>query len=298
MGVWASSSAPLPPDAVVTVSCNTTKGTLRIAVNQAWAPIGAARLLDLVKTKYFTNQAFYRAPPNFVLQFGIAADPAQTAYYNQKGGLVDDQDLGLKFKYGVLSYAGSGPQSRTTGLFFATSDYPPQIAAFGTQLWERPIGYVTAETQHVLGDIYTGYGDMLEQGGKGPSQIMLTQFGNGNLKTDFPLMDYFNTCVIVPSTVSDRQQVAIASWPKKFKAADITNECGSVDSDANCATWASQGECDNPVSRPYLQQHCQCSCDLVTSSTTTVALGKKGKKSKKSKKGAKQGKKGNTRVSG
>ena len=49
-------SAAALPDTTL-VSCDTTKGTIKVEVHPAWAPIGAARFLELVTTDYFNDVA-------------------------------------------------------------------------------------------------------------------------------------------------------------------------------------------------------------------------------------------------
>ena len=48
-------AAPLPDVSVV--ECATTKGTIKIEVHPAWAPLGAARFLELVQAAFFTDVA-------------------------------------------------------------------------------------------------------------------------------------------------------------------------------------------------------------------------------------------------
>lgn len=200
-------------DRIVTVACETTKGPIRITLNKDWAPIGVARVLELVDDGFFTNHALYRAVNNFLIQFGIAADPELTLQWESRGNLVDDPDQRLAFKPGMLSFAGNGPNSRSTSLFVATSTHPGQLQAFGTQLWETPLGFVT-EGLDVLSNVYTGYGDMAEQGGNGPSQRALTQEGNVGLKETYPLLDYLVSCTTTTPTAKELEVVAVANWPK------------------------------------------------------------------------------------
>ena len=54
----------------------TTKGDFVVEVHREWAPIGADRFYNLVRNRFFTNAAFFRVVPNFIVQFGLNADPA------------------------------------------------------------------------------------------------------------------------------------------------------------------------------------------------------------------------------
>src|SRR5690242_1689048 len=54
----------------------TTKGDFVVEVHRDWAPLGADRFYNLVRNRFFTNAAFFRVVPNFIVQFGLSADPA------------------------------------------------------------------------------------------------------------------------------------------------------------------------------------------------------------------------------
>eukprot|EP00959_Pyramimonas_sp_CCMP1952_P276597 5781732-Pyramimonas_sp.AAC.2 len=45
-------------------------------VHPDWAPLGAERFLELVKTGFFNNVGLTRVVQGFLVQFGIAAEPA------------------------------------------------------------------------------------------------------------------------------------------------------------------------------------------------------------------------------
>lgn len=38
------------------VSCSTTEGNIKLAIHEAWAPLGANRFLDLVESNFFSTQ--------------------------------------------------------------------------------------------------------------------------------------------------------------------------------------------------------------------------------------------------
>ena len=61
---------PPPKDGRVTlVCCNTTAGPLSIAVHDNWAPLGAARFLEMVRNEYFSSKvALMRCVHNFICQ--------------------------------------------------------------------------------------------------------------------------------------------------------------------------------------------------------------------------------------
>jgi hypothetical protein len=61
---------------VYRVNFDTSKGPFTVEVTRAWAPRGADHFYDLVKTGFYDNARFYRVVRNYVVQFGIAADPS------------------------------------------------------------------------------------------------------------------------------------------------------------------------------------------------------------------------------
>ena len=68
---------PPPPGSATLVCCNSTKGVLNIAVHPSWAPHGAKRFLDMVRSGFFsTRVGLFRALRDFLVQFGLAGDPA------------------------------------------------------------------------------------------------------------------------------------------------------------------------------------------------------------------------------
>lgn len=54
---------PSPPGApldtrVAIVQCSSTKGPLKLAIHESWAPLGAKRFLDLVESKFFSTEVW------------------------------------------------------------------------------------------------------------------------------------------------------------------------------------------------------------------------------------------------
>src|SRR6476619_3524262 len=75
--------AALTEQAPATFNANfdTSKGVFVITVHRDWAPNGADRFYNLVKSGFFTNVRFFRAVPNFMVQFGIHGDPAVSSQW-------------------------------------------------------------------------------------------------------------------------------------------------------------------------------------------------------------------------
>src|SRR3954454_6218739 len=100
---------------------DTSKGVFVIEVHRAWAPNGADRFYNLVKNGFFDDTRFFRVVPNFMVQFGINGDPAIAAAW-QPARLKDDPANGHSNKKGYVTFATSGPNSRTTQVFINFKD--------------------------------------------------------------------------------------------------------------------------------------------------------------------------------
>src|ERR1700722_15997637 len=65
------------------VTFKTTAGDFVVKVTRAWAPLGADRFYNLVRHGFFSNAAFFRVVPGFVVQFGLNANPAVNAAWEK-----------------------------------------------------------------------------------------------------------------------------------------------------------------------------------------------------------------------
>lgn len=116
------------------VACTTTKGPLLIEIYRDWAPLGADRFLDLVRDEFFTDIAFFRCVKRFLTQFGISDIPSKKHWHREE--IPDDPNLHLGIKKNYLSFAGGGPNTRSTQLFIAFEN----LDFLGKEPWETPFG--------------------------------------------------------------------------------------------------------------------------------------------------------------
>lgn len=191
---------PPPVGPITLVCCNTTVGTLNIEVHHAWAPIGAERFLDMVKSDFFsTKVGLFRALKNFLVQFGLAGDPKVHEKYHKMGNLKDDPQWlpagppgreinGVtRYQKGYLSYAGAGPNSRGTQLIMT---FQNNLYLGGGSPWEVPWGQLFgAGSFATLDKICTEYGEK-------PSQGKIMNQGVKYLEATFPHMDYITKCKV------------------------------------------------------------------------------------------------------
>ncbi len=165
------------------VKFTTTKGDVIIQVTRSWAPLGADRFYNLVRSGFYKDAAFFRVLPRFVAQFGIPARPEVAAAWDH-AYIVDDR-VTQSNKRGTLTFATAGPNTRTTQIFINYSDN----AALDGQGF-APFGQVL-EGMDVVDKFFSGYGESPDQG-------RITAFGKAYLDKSFPNLDRITTAMIVP----------------------------------------------------------------------------------------------------
>ncbi len=175
-------AAPAPEaPAPVKVRFETSQGPILMEVHKEWAPLGAERFLELVKSGYYTNARFFRLVPNFVVQFGLAASPAVTKKWDKP--IKDDPVLRTN-RAGSLAFASAGPNTRTTQIFInLQTNQTLDSQGFA------PFAQIT-EGMEVVRKLYAGYGEA-------PDQDAITKLGNKYLEAKFPKLDYIKTASIV-----------------------------------------------------------------------------------------------------
>ena len=195
--------SPVPPDSPLRtpakltekapdtykVRFETTKGPFVVQVHRDWAPLGADRFYNLVKNGFFDDVAFFRAVEGFMVQFGIHGDPAIAAQW--RDAVFPDDPNKHPNSRGTISFATSGPNSRTTQVFINYKDN-----SFLDRMGFAPFGEVT-EGMDVVDSLYKGYGEGAPRG-RGPNQGRIQTEGNAYLRADFPQLDYVKRATIVP----------------------------------------------------------------------------------------------------
>ena len=169
----------------------TSKGEFIVEVTRAWAPNGADRFYNLVKSGFYNNCRFFRVIKGFMAQFGINGDPKiAMKWYNAN---FKDDPVKESNKRGFLTYAmSSAPNSRSTQLFINFGDN----SGLDKQGF-APFGKVI-KGMDVVDSIYSGYGEGAPSG-KGPEQGKIITQGNAYLEKDFPKLDYIKSTAIVPA---------------------------------------------------------------------------------------------------
>jgi peptidyl-prolyl cis-trans isomerase A (cyclophilin A) len=169
------------------INFETSKGPFVVEVERDWAPRGADRLYNLVKIGYFTDVAFFRAIDGFMVQFGINGDPKVNQAWRMAH--IKDDPVRKSNTKGMLTFATSGADSRTTQLFI---NYGNNAGLDGQGF--SPVGQVV-QGMSVVDGLYKGYGEGAPSG-RGPDQGRIQSQGNVYLQADFPKMDYITKAEI------------------------------------------------------------------------------------------------------
>lgn len=178
----AAAKAPVsktPPE-TYKVKMDTSKGVVIIEVKREDAPLGAHRFYELVRDGFFDGARFFRVVPNFVVQFGLAADPAKTKKWDTR--IKDDPVLKTN-KTGAVVFATAGPGTRTTQIFINLRSNP----GLDSQGF-APFGQVI-EGMDVVSRLTAEYGERPDQG-------QITAHGNAYLTSQFPNLDYIKKATI------------------------------------------------------------------------------------------------------
>lgn len=166
------------------VQFTTTKGNIVIEVHRDWAPVGADRFYNLVRNGFFTDAAFFRVVPDFIVQFGLGANPAINKVWESAN--IRDDSVKQSNKRGTLTFATAGPNTRTTQLFINLKDNgaldQQGFAPFGT----------VVEGMDVVDKIYPGYGQR-------PDQDKIRTEGKAYLDKNFPQLDRITAAKVLPA---------------------------------------------------------------------------------------------------
>jgi peptidyl-prolyl cis-trans isomerase A (cyclophilin A) len=166
---------------------DTSVGTFIVRVTRNWAPNGADRFYNLVKSGFYDECRFFRVVPTVLVQFGINGDPAvssawEKAYIKQDRARMSNTRGRLSFAAASTAQA-SDQDTRATQVFINYGDNNKMdlegFAAFGQVI-----------TSMVMVErIFDKYGE-------GPDPALLMSQGNAWLIQAAPQMDYIKTATI------------------------------------------------------------------------------------------------------
>jgi peptidyl-prolyl cis-trans isomerase A (cyclophilin A) len=184
----AARRVPVEVPAQYQVRFDTTKGPFTVEVVREWAPRGADRFHELVRTGFFDGARLYRVRPKFVVQFGISPDAKTNELWKQLK--MPDDPVKQSNQRGFISYATDGPRTRTTEVFINLADNK-RLDTRGFS----PFGRVV-EGMDVVDQFYSGYGEVQPMGG-GPDPVKMQTIGDEYIQRGFPRMDQIRSAKIV-----------------------------------------------------------------------------------------------------
>ena len=95
------------------------EGEVVVMLRPELAPIGVTRIKELTADSFWDDCCAFRVLPNFVVQLGINGDPPKQKKW--KTQIADDPVMGTNER-GTVTFAMSGPGTRTTQIFFNKID--------------------------------------------------------------------------------------------------------------------------------------------------------------------------------
>ncbi len=171
------------------VEFHTSKGLFVVAATRSWAPRGVDRFYNLVNNGYYNDLRFFRAIPNWCVQFGIHNDPQLNKVWSE--ATLEDDPLVKSNTRGLMVFALSGPNTRSNQLSIHLS---PKAVKHDRDAGFSPFAEVIAGMD-VVESLYNGYGEG-EPDGKGPVQERIQSEGAAYL-ANYPLLDYIIKTKIV-----------------------------------------------------------------------------------------------------
>lgn len=161
---------------------DTSAGMFVIQVHRQWAPHGADRFYNLVKSGFYDGNRFFRVVPKFVAQWGIHGNPVVAQAWS-KARLPPDRAWQSNSRGRVTFAMAGAADSRTTQVFINYGNNNRlDIEGFA------PIGEVTS-SMILVERLFSGYGEEVDQG-------RLTAEGNAFLARYFPQLSYIKTATV------------------------------------------------------------------------------------------------------
>lgn len=170
------------PD-IFRVKFKTTAGSFVIEAHRDWAPLGADRFYELVRTCYYDDSRFFRVVAGRWVQFGINGNP-KTALKERQHTIPDDT-LKQHNTRGYVAFSNTGPNTRSTQVFINLGD---NSARNDTEAGFAPFGQIV-EGMDVVEKIYSGYGENSGGGMRAGHQDQMFEGGNAYLDREFPKLD-------------------------------------------------------------------------------------------------------------
>jgi len=225
----------------------TSEGNFDVTVHPKWAPEGAQQFSKLVTAHFFEESTFFRAVPEFMVQFGLPADPSKNDDFSVS--LKDDPRVdGVSNTPGTITFATSGPNSRTTQMFLNLVDNS-RLDSQGFTPFGEIVGGPDGPGMKVVRALYTGYGEGAP-GGQGPDQSRVKNEGASYLLANFPLLSKIKS--VVESVKSDPTEADAAG---SGDAAPQLVDCTTTHDSGVMKTTTQAGTGDLPTAGVTISAH-------------------------------------------
>ncbi len=178
--IWEPSTASLglqAPDSFM-ATFETSAGDFVVEFHRDWSPRGVDRIYYLTRYNFYAGSRFFRVNPALV-QFGLSGQPQLDSVWVDL--TITDDRLVARNTRGAVSFAKSGPGSRTTQLFINRRDNPIYdtccVGGF------PPVGRVVSGME-AIDALYDGHGETPVM-----FQDSIMILGNAFLDQQFPGLD-------------------------------------------------------------------------------------------------------------
>mmetsp|Transcript_112237 Transcript_112237/g.312351 ORF Transcript_112237/g.312351 Transcript_112237/m.312351 type:complete len:206 (+) Transcript_112237:68-685(+) len=159
-------------------------GFFVVEVHPDWAPLGAARVKEIVEEKVWETARFFRVVPGFVVQWGIPGKPSVATEWRERKIKDDPMRSDISNLEGYVTFAKSGEDTRTTQVFINLSDNA-NLDSMGFP----PFGKVV-EGMDVVKKINSKHGES-------PNQAKIQSSGNAYLKQSFPDLTFIRKVTLL-----------------------------------------------------------------------------------------------------
>ena len=176
---WKSAEEPRDEKVVL----ETTKGRIVLQLHADWAPNGVAHFIELVKAGVYDGAPVFRCMHDFMVQFGVPADPELARTWLDRR--IERDTVRQSNKRGIVAYAMAGhPDTRSCQIFINYQDRNSFLDDQGFAPFAEVIeGMEVADSFHEISDA--------QFRSKGLQQsIISTKGGLERFKEAFPEADY------------------------------------------------------------------------------------------------------------
>ena len=172
---FATLNRPAPDSFDVVMT--TSEGDVTFRLIRSWSPLGVDRAFYLFRNDFYEGARFYRVIDDFVAQFGGSGEARLDSLWREIP--INDEPVRASNRRGTLSFARSGPRTRTFVMYVNLADNTrlDSLDAAGV-IGYPPIGRVI-DGMAVIDSLYSGYGP----------QPMRTDLTAETLRREYPRLD-------------------------------------------------------------------------------------------------------------